>query len=874
MSVFSRRRAKRALVSLCASFLLLAFAASAGVQDARVLWVTLPGSVLRVSPLDGSVAMQLTGLKQPGSLVVEGTNDSVWIYGQKGILGYDAQGNLLVSLSLPNNFHGGTPAGMAVDNAAGNIWIAIKKDLYRLDMGGNLKADIALPYNANGLSLDAADSRLWVAEQGGIQTFDSAGNAGLNLTLSADNPPTAIAYDATLKQAWVLFAGSVERLDAAGNVAASAALASDLSQFIAADREGGAWVVGQQNLAHLDTTGQAQFLGQPFAGLSGGNALVLVADPLDHSAWVANTLHLRHYGSNGGFISEATLPTGPGNGNGLNQVGLYVDTVPPIVSISTPADGIYTNHNQPTLTLAYSDIGSGVDPTSVAVSNGGTTVAVSCQASSDGSGAACAPSSPLPDGVYSLSVTVKDYAGNVSEAATVSFTVDTVPPTITITSPLSTGAPDYTLTGNLSEAGTLTINGTSVPVNPDDSFSEALTLKPGPNSFAIVATDLAGNVTNLMKPVTLQSVPLGGLSGDLVQFQPSGTGTQTLVGQAGAATPGETVTVVDVNSGQSASGTVNADGSFSISLPGAGTDDFSITLTGAGVTTPQTFYLHPTDAAMQLAVTSPSSGSSIDADDITVSGTYAGPLNMGITVNGQPAAMFDGQFVVNNLKLASGSNMLTVVATTGGNLKLTRTVTVTSLGTSALVVTPLSTSGFAPFDAIFKIEFLGDTPLSEVDFTMGDGHTGVVWGFQLDEFEYPISNTYQTPGVYTVNVTAYDDNGAQYQTQVTIVVQDPNQADAVFTGIWSDVTGALAGGNKSAAMNLLDYTAQHNYSQVFDTLMPNMKAIVGSFSPPMQSSISAGVAEYAVARIRNGQAYLYLVDFVQGEDGVWRLESM
>lgn len=98
--------------------------------------------------------------------------------------------------------------------------------------------------------------------------------------------------------------------------------------------------------------------------------------------------------------------------------------------------------------------------------------------------------------------------------------------------------------------------------------------------------------------------------------------------------------------------------------------------------------------------------------------------------------------------------------------------------------------------------------------------------------------------------------------------------DVMFKGIWGDMTAGLASSNKAAAMNVLDVTARHNYGPVFDTLMSNMNSIVNSFSPLMQSSIDNGTADYAVARTRNGQAYLYLVEFVQGEDGVWRLESM
>src|SRR5215469_6366594 len=135
MTVFSSARIKRALAAVCVLFPLLAFAASTNNHDARVVWLTLPGTLLKVSPADGSVALQLAGLKTPGALAV---------YGQKAIIGYDHQGNTLITVNLPSNFHGGIPNGMAVDNSAGNIWIALQQKLYRLDMGGDLKGTIGL----------------------------------------------------------------------------------------------------------------------------------------------------------------------------------------------------------------------------------------------------------------------------------------------------------------------------------------------------------------------------------------------------------------------------------------------------------------------------------------------------------------------------------------------------------------------------------------------------------------------------------------------------------------------------------------------------------------------------------------------------------
>jgi len=56
--------------------------------------------------------------------------------------------------------------------------------------------------------------------------------------------------------------------------------------------------------------------------------------------------------------------------------------------------------------------------------------------------------------------------------------------------------------------------------------------------------------------------------------------------------------------------------------------------------------------------------------------------------------------------------------------------------------------------------------------------------------------------------------------------------------------------------------------------MPNYASIAASFSVPQCSALTADLGEYAINRTINGINQLFLVYFVLGADGVWRLESM
>ena len=50
-----------------------------------------------------------------------------------------------------------------------------------------------------------------------------------------------------------------------------------------------------------------------------------------------------------------------------------------------------------------------------------------------------------------------------------------------------------------------------------------------------------------------------------------------------------------------------------------------------------------------------------------------------------------------------------------------------------------------------------------------------------------LSTTYQAAGICPATLTLVDANGGQYVVQVQVVVQDPAQMDAMFSGIWRDL---------------------------------------------------------------------------------------
>lgn len=120
----------------------------------------------------------------------------------------------------------------------------------------------------------------------------------------------------------------------------------------------------------------------------------------------------------------------------------------------------------------------------------------------------------LPDGDYTVSINVADNDGNVADIVSVTSTIDTAPPELSVISPvegLSTSESIITISGNTSDVTSapvslnITVNGEDkgvVAVNEDGSFSKEINLtSSGYQSIVITATDAAGKTSTVTRNI-------------------------------------------------------------------------------------------------------------------------------------------------------------------------------------------------------------------------------------------------------------------------------------------------------------------------------------------------------------------------------------
>jgi RHS repeat-associated protein len=589
-------------------------AGTSGADTWSALWLGGEGGLARFSASDGVLIGQVSGIGEASSIAVDNARMAVWTYGcgTLSCIGFDGQTKFSVKLpgEAPGPRRGGGqgagdgPAGqrLVVDPLDGGVWLAAGNTLYRVGPTGAAGISISLCERITAIALDTIRSEIWVSSGGRLAAYGESGKKVRTINPVGRSSLGVISFDCACDDLWAATDSALCRFSG-GTGTCSLRIGWRDVGMIAADGQGGVWVSGSGRLSRLDAKGKLLFevapltVGRqgwrtwlgitsrafaaqcgPGSNQPGEEILGLAVDPADFSVWVAGQNRAAHVSLLGQVTAVVDLD-GLFRGRVL-ALGFTTDLVAPLINITAPQSGGFINSSSPGLTLTYSDTGgAGIDSSTPAVSANGSSLQVSCTGGA--TGATCTPATPLADGLYSISATIKDLAGNVSKAASLSFTIDTVPPVITITSPkdgLFTNQPSLTISGGLSEPGTLAVNGRAVALGTDNSFSYPVTLTEGGNGFTLTATDRAGNTATKTITATLDTIPPNPVNTGLVTVTSAGGGNYTVSGSAGSGEAGTLVTVIDLRTGQSVTGTVNADGSFSVSIAAQAGDSLSISL--------------------------------------------------------------------------------------------------------------------------------------------------------------------------------------------------------------------------------------------------------------------------------------------------------
>lgn len=193
----------------------------------------------------------------------------------------------------------------------------------------------------------------------------------------------------------------------------------------------------------------------------------------------------------------------------------------PVITITYPSASALITNNKPAIAWKVTDNDSGVNSGSIKItidSGSAITAGITKTAITGGYQCSYTPTTALADGSHTIKIDASDNDGNAASQKSVTFKIDTVPPTLNVTAPaagLITNKAACNVTGTTNDITsspvtvTVKLNSGSaeaVSVGADGSFSKALTLAAGANTITVVATDSAGKSTTVTRTVTLDTV--------------------------------------------------------------------------------------------------------------------------------------------------------------------------------------------------------------------------------------------------------------------------------------------------------------------------------------------------------------------------------
>lgn len=277
-----------------------------------------------------------------------------------------------------------------------------------------------------------------------------------------------------------------------------------------------------------------------------------------------------------------------------------------------------------------------------------------------------------------------------------------------------------------------------------------------------------------------------------------------------------------------------------------------------------------------LSVTISTTGTTSDAS-VDVTGTFNGPVNTGISVNGVAGFAAAGKFVVPNVPLTSGSNTLSVTATTLPGATATASGSITQSGTATPIVVAVDrTLGYVPLTEKFNYligPLAGNATINSVaiDFR-GIGSND----YSGSLASAPTTYAYSQTGLYNAQFQFTDSNSVVYTIHRSILIQDTNVQQNMLCDVYGYLKDRLNAQDANGAANVFQPADRNTYLTFFTGLGTDMPNAASQLGYIVNGMISTDFVELLLVRdntttqLRSG----YPLRMTQSGDGVWRISEM
>ena len=279
-----------------------------------------------------------------------------------------------------------------------------------------------------------------------------------------------------------------------------------------------------------------------------------------------------------------------------------------------------------------------------------------------------------------------------------------------------------------------------------------------------------------------------------------------------------------------------------------------------------------------INITFPTSGATTGATTTEVAGTFSGPTDTGILVNGAVAYVDGGNFYVPSLQLSAGSNTLTATATKLTGETATTTSTLTQSGSASPVVLNMRrVVSYAPLRVHFY-PIIGALPggatvvSTAIDYN-GDG---------TDDLTNPapgvdINFLATQAGLYRARLTVQDSNGATYTAYHTYLVQDFQRQSGMMCDVYGYMRTKLSAATPdiNGALVAIHPTERDKFQSVFTGFGAALPAFATNLGIIANGTLDGTFGNFIVVR-QNADNTLsgFHMQFLQDDSGVWRISDM
>ena len=409
---------------------------------------------------------------------------------------------------------------------------------------------------------------------------------------------------------------------------------------------------------------------------------------------------------------------------------MTVDRTQPVLDVNASSAGVRTVYGQTATIFGSAECAAsttfGIDWYVGSAISGSPFATTNPTRSADGVGTVCSFTSSVSgvaDGDLLAVVSMTDIAGNTSTVQ-MGVVVDTVAPTISVSSPTAGATvPEgvFVVRGSApigaNNLETVTLQGTflsesferDIPVADDGSFTDSVILGAGSWNLSFLRSDLAGNVSSVVRLFTVAEVP------EVVRIDlpVDGSAAEGATRVLGWAMPGSTVSLSS-DSNDLGSTTASADGSWSstVTLP-SGTS--KIVASVGEVSDVAAVSEGPRSSTVTIA--SPGVGGVTNGRALF--GTGPAQSDITVAIDASQSVVRTDSFGVWSLSLDGLSEGVHLLSATGTGASTSLTITIERAPPTLAITSPTSSHTHDPVITITSPDAAGDSATIELGFYTG-----------------------------------------------------------------------------------------------------------------------------------------------------------